>query len=117
MNEEGTPFKNVFDKNFVATKVIIIPKIIIRLSMTADISEEKTPDFNPIKNIVKIEISAGNLPLQGTKLLVKIAISRSRGESIILHPTTPAALHPNPIHIVRACFPQALHLLKGASRL
>ena len=29
------------------------------------------------------------------------------GESIILAPTTPAALHPNPIHIVSACFPWA----------
>ena len=34
----------------------------------------------------------GNLPLQGTKLLVKIAIRRSRGESIILQPTIPCSI-------------------------
>jgi hypothetical protein len=41
----------------------------------------------------------GNLPLQGTKLLVIMAISRSLGESIIRQPTMPAALHPNPMHM------------------
>ena len=56
-----------------------------------------------------IEIIVGNLPLHGTKLFVIIAINRSLGESIILVPVTPTALHPNPIHIVKACFPQALH--------
>ncbi len=60
---------------------------------------------NPPKKIVAMAIKVGNLPLQGTKLLVIMAISLSRGESIILQPTTPAALHPNPIHIVRDCFP------------
>ena len=52
----------------------------------------------------------GNRPLHGTKLFVIIAINRSLGESIIRVPVTPTALQPNPIHIVRACFPQALHL-------
>ena len=37
--------------------------------------------------------------LQGTKLLVSIAINLSLGESIILAPTTPAALQPNPMHM------------------
>ena len=55
--------------------------------------------------------------LQGTKLLVKIAINFSRGESIILAPTTPAALQPNPIHIVSACLPHAPQHLKHLSRL
>lgn len=43
-------------------------------------------------------IRAGNLPLHGTKLFVSIARILSRGESIIRHPTTPAALQPKPIH-------------------
>lgn len=55
--------------------------------------------------------------MQGTKLLVKIAIKRSRGESIILQPTTPAALQPKPIHIVNACFPEVQHFLKHLSKL
>lgn len=41
----------------------------------------------------------GNLPLQGTKLLVIIAIKRSLGESMIRQPTMPAALHPKPMHM------------------
>ena len=57
-------------------------------------------------------ISKGNLPLQGTKAFVSIAISFSLGESIILHPTTPAALQPNPMHIVSACFPVVQAFLK-----
>ena len=50
--------------------------------------------------IVAIVIKNGYLPLQGTKLLVKIAINRSLGESIILHPVTPHALQPKPMHMV-----------------
>ena len=30
------------------------------------------------------------------------------GESMIRQPTTPAALQPKPMHMVRACLPQAL---------
>ncbi len=55
--------------------------------------------------------------MHGTKLLVSIAIRRSLGESIILHPVTPAALQPNPIAIVSACFPHAPERLKYLSRL
>ena len=36
-----------------------------------------------------------------------------KGESIILHEMTPAALQPNPIHIVRDCLPWAPALLKN----
>lgn len=49
----------------------------------------------PIK-ILAIIIKKGNLPLHGTKLFVKIAIKRSRGESIILHPTTPCSITTKP---------------------
>jgi len=55
--------------------------------------------------------------LQGTKLLVKIAINLSLGESIILHPTQPAALQPNPMHIVIICLPVQQHFLKNPSML
>ena len=67
------------------------------------------PVFEPIKNIVINAINVGKRPLQGTNTLVKIAIKRSRGESIILQPVTPQALHPKPMHMVSACFPHALH--------
>ena len=58
-----------------------------------------------VKKIVDIAIKVGNLPLHGTKLLVSIAISLSLGESMILQPIIPAALHPNPIHMVKHCLP------------
>ena len=61
------------------------------------------------KNIDINIIIVGNLPLQGTKTLVKIAISRSLLESIILAPVTPTALQPNPIAIVNACLPHEEH--------
>ena len=71
----------------------------------------------PVKNNVRMAMIVGNRPLHGTRLLVRIAISRSLGESMILHPVTPATLHPNPIIMVKACFPQAWHLAKQQSKL
>ena len=79
--------------------------------------KEVDQDKIVIKNIVITDISEGNRPLHGTKELVKMAISFSRGESIILVPVTPTALHPTPMHIVRACLPQELLLLKYPSKL
>ena len=65
---------------------------------SVDASDANIPAAPPIKNIVIIAISVGNRPLQGTKLFVMIAIRRSRGESMIRQPVTPAALQPNPMH-------------------
>ena len=62
--------------------------------------KRRNPCIVPAIKIVAIDIRKGNLPLQGTKLLVKIAINLSRGESIILQPTQPAALQPKPMHMV-----------------
>lgn len=89
----------VFDSRFDTTKVVNTPKTIIAVNKPADSNELKAPPEVPIKNIVMIAIRVGNLPLQGTKLLVIIAIKRSRGESIILQPIIPAALHPKPMHM------------------
>ena len=86
-----------------------IPSRMVPVSNRAENREENSPPAVPTKNIVRMAISVGNLPLQGTKLLVRIANNRYRGESMILHPTMPAALQPNPMHMVRACLPQAQH--------
>ena len=64
------------------------------------------------KNRLMSTIIAGNLPLQGTKALVRMAMSRSRGEAIIRHPVTPAALQPKPMAMVSTCLPQPPHLAK-----
>ena len=82
-----------------------MPISIITVKNKADSKEEAMFVLVPTKNIVSIAIRVGKRPLHGTKLFVRIASSRSRFESIILHPTTPAALQPNPIHIVSACLP------------
>lgn len=71
----------------------------------------------PAKNMVIIAMRAGKRPLHGTKALVTVAIIRSLGDEIMRQPVTPAALQPNPMHIVRACFPQVPAFLKGLSRL
>ena len=47
---------------------------------------------------------AVELPLQGTKLLVRIAISRSLGESMILGADVAAGVAAKPIHMVKDCF-------------
>ena len=59
-----------------------------------------------VKNIVRMLSKAGNLPLHGMNTFVKMAISLSLGLSMIREVATPTALHPNPIAIVGACFPQ-----------
>ena len=107
----------VFERIVDTKNVTSIPRTTKPVKIRVDKSDENLPFLENIINIVIREISVGNLPLQGTKQLVSIAINRSRGESIILQPVTPTALQPNPIHIVSACFPQAEHFLKHLSRL
>ena len=69
----------------------MMPSKIRPVRKRADKTDEKMPAL-PTKNIVIIAISVGKRPLQGTKLFVIIASNRSRGESIIRQPMTPAAV-------------------------
>lgn len=89
----------VLDNRLEIIKVKNMPSKMTRMTARVEMIEAPSPCILPATKIVAIEIKKGNLPLQGTKLFVKIAINLSRGESIILHPTTPAALQPNPIHM------------------
>lgn len=117
VNEDTSPFKTVIDSNFEMAKVIPTPIIITIIKINIPPIEEIIPEYVSVKNIVIIDIIVGNLPLHGINEFVRIAINLSRGESIILVPITPHALQPNPMHIVSACFPQALHFLKVLSKL
>lgn len=92
------PFRIVLDKIQETPKVIRMPRQISRASSSAPDREEAAVE--PAKKIVIRASSVGKRPLQGIKLLVKMAISRSLGESMILHPVTPTALQPRPIHMV-----------------
>ena len=96
---------------------MVAPRTITDIKSSVDNIDFTGPKKALVKNMVIIAIRVGNLPLQGTKLLVSMAISLSLGESIILQPIIPAALQPKPIHIVKACFPQAQLFLKKLSKL
>ena len=111
MKEEASPLRSVSDKKRESQKVIITPRMITEVKMSAACIELQKPPAVPIKNMEIIAIKVGKRPLQGTRLLVRMAISRSLGESMIRHPTTPAALQPNPMAMVKACFPQVLAFL------
>ena len=112
MKDDGIPFNNVFDNIFDINNVKNIPNKITPSTTNVDIIDAPIPCMLPAINIVAIVIKNGNLPLHGTKLFVRIAISLSLGELIILHPTTPAALQPNPMHIVIICLPCATTFFK-----
>ncbi len=68
-------------------------------------------------NSVATRICVGQRPLHRAKLLVIMAISRSRGLSMTRVATTPAALQPKPIIMLSACRPWAPVCLKARSRL
>ena len=103
VNALGMPRSTVEESTFVAVKVNSreIPKIPV------NIKADKTVFCSPAKSMETIAASIGNRPLQGVRQLVKTESSRSLDESMILQPTTPAALHPRPIQQVSACFPHA----------
>ena len=93
-------FKIVFDNILDIARVKIIPNKITNITDIVAIIDAPIPCIVPVIKIVAIVIRNGNLPLHGTKLFVSIAINLSLGESIILHPVTPQALQPNPMHMV-----------------
>ena len=117
VKEEGTPRSSVRESSFVIPKVAKIPSRIMPVSMSAERTERPAPPAVPTKKMRIRLTRVGNRPLQGTKLLVRIASSRSRGESMMRQPTTPAALQPNPMQMVRACLPQAPQRFSGLSKL
>ena len=83
-----------------------MPRTTTQVSKKADSAFEEKSLAVPAKNMVIKAMMAGKRPLQGTKLLVRMAISRSLGESMMRQPVTPAALQPKPIQRVSPCFPQ-----------
>ena len=118
--DDGIPFNIVFDNILDIINVKNIPNIITTITASVDKIDDRNPlppAYAPAINIVAIEIRNGNLPLQGKKLFVNIAINLSLGESIILHPVTPHALQPNPMHIVIICLPLQQAFLKNPSML
>ena len=95
MNEEGRPHSTVLDNSFDTSSVTRKLKAIKSSKSSGAIKH-----CSEAKKIVSSATKIGSRPLHGVKLLVKMAIIRSRGEAMIRHPVTPAALHPNAIHVV-----------------
>ena len=115
---EGIPFKMVLDKSHEATSVMKTPTITTQVKLIAASRNVLALDWVvPTMNRVIRLIIAGKRPLHGTIVLVKMAIIRSRSESIIRHPTTPAALHPSPMQSVNTCLPHVRALQNTWSRL
>ena len=77
--KEGTPFRMVFERRRETSRVIRIPSRITAVSSTAESREVPNPALAPMKNMVMMAMRVGNRPLQGTKLLVMVAIRRSLG--------------------------------------
>ena len=69
------------------------------LPATTAVNSSAPPAALPAKKAEHSKISSGKRPLHGAKALVSMAISRSRGESMMRQPVTPQALHPNPMHM------------------
>ena len=107
MKEEGTPRSSVAESSFETKKVIRMPRRMTAVSASAETAEESSPPAAPTKNMLIMAMRVGKRPLQGTKLLVSMAISRSRGESMMRQPTIPAALQPKPMHM-DGSFPNAV---------
>ena len=117
VKDDGTPRRIVFESREQAANVMRTDRTISSVSRAAPANELNGAGRAPATNREISDISVGNLPLQGTKPFVAAAMRRSRGESIMRQPVTPAALQPKPMHIVRACFPQAPDFLNLWSRL
>ena len=105
MNADASPFKTVLDNIHEARNVNITPINTTPTTVPAAMKEVKAGGKDAATKTVASIIKVGKRPLHGTKLLVRMAINRSRGESITRVAITPAALHPNPIAMVRDCLP------------
>ena len=105
MNVETSPFKTVLDRPQDTKNINAIPKMAIPTTESREARLEKPAGTAAPMKIVAIRIWVGQRPLHKEKLFVIIAINLSLGLSMILVATTPAALQPNPILMVKACFP------------
>lgn len=94
VNEDGVPRSTVEESRRETRNVMRRDRSSIPISAPV---EARLP--NPRQE--RSARSTGKRPLHGTREFVSIAIRRSRGESIMRQPVTPAALHPSPMSMVR----------------
>ena len=101
---EGVPFSTVAVSSRVHPRVAATPSSSTPSRAAAPTRLPPCPTRNRVMRASRV----GNFPLHGTRDEVSMAARRSRGLSMIRHPVTPQAVHPRLMHMVRACFPQAL---------
>ena len=117
VNAVGWPFRTVRESAQETISVKNTPTSTTPTTVPAAANEATAGGTDAATKTVASMMSVGNRPLQGTKLLVRIAISRSRGESMILVEMIPAALQPNPMAMESDCLPCAPARRKSQSRL
>ena len=113
----ASPLRTVRDSTAETINVTTTPIITTITKEPAAARDAKTGGNEAVTKIVASIIRVGKRPLQGMKLLVRIAISRSCDESITRAAMTPAALPPNPMLILNACLPCVPAFLKNRSIL
>ena len=116
MKAEGSPLNRVWDSSQEDARVMATAARMRRVRAAADAREEAAVPAR-MKNREIMVNRVGSRPLQGRKALVRMAMSRSLGESMIRQPVTPTALQPKPMAMVRHCLPQARHFWKARSML
>src|SRR3990172_3630327 len=117
VSADASPSNTVLDNIHEARNVNATPINTTPTTVPAAMKEVRAGGKEAATKTVASIIKVGKRPLHGTKLFVRMAINRSRGESITRVAITPAALHPNPMAMVRDCFPCAPVFLNIQSRL
>ena len=93
MKDEGTPFSNVPESRRDVPNVTARLTHSRQINPKAETMPERALFVTGTKNIPSINSRVGKRPLQGVKQLVRMAMSRSRGESII-RPDYPGGVAP-----------------------
>ena len=113
----ASPRSTVRESSHEAASIVAMPSTAMPTTAAAETSPARWAGARAPMKMDATRICVGQRPLHSEKLLVMMAMSRSRGLSMMRVDTTPAALHPKPMHIVRACLPWAPARRNSESRL
>ncbi len=117
LKAETSPRSTVRESSHEMAKVSTMPSTATVTTASAETSPARCAGATLPTKIVATRICVGQRPLQSAKLFVMMAMSRSRGLSMMRAATTPAALQPQPMAIVSACLPCAPTRRNVRSRL
>ena len=92
VNADASPRRTVRESALETSSVNSTPMRTMASTAPAAAMETNTPENCAPTKIVASTISVGKRPLQGMKLLVRMAMSRSRGESMTRVAMTPGGV-------------------------